>query len=43
MPGDPIGSNQIVSSNSLALGALVTACGGIPVQLGIAGDDSATL
>jgi molybdopterin molybdotransferase len=43
MPGDPIGANQIVSSNSLALGALVTSCGGIPVQLGIAGDDSATL
>jgi molybdopterin molybdotransferase len=43
MPGDPIGPNQIVSSNALALGALVTACGGIPTQLGIAGDDSATL
>jgi molybdopterin molybdotransferase len=43
MPGDPIGPNQIVSSNSLALGALATACGGVPVQLGIAGDDAATL
>jgi molybdopterin molybdotransferase len=39
MPGEPIGPNQIVSSNGLALGALVTACGGIPLQLGIALDD----
>jgi molybdopterin molybdotransferase len=38
MPGDPVGPNQIVSSNALALGALVTACGGIPQQLGIALD-----
>jgi molybdopterin molybdotransferase len=43
MPGDPIGPNQIVSSNGLALGALVTACGGTPVQLGIALDDPASL
>jgi len=43
MPGDPIGPNQIVSSNGLALGALVTACGGIPMQLGIALDDPASL
>jgi molybdopterin molybdotransferase len=43
MPGDPIGRNQIVSSNALALAALVTACGGVPTQLGIAGDDAATL
>ena len=38
MPGEPVGPNQIVSSNSLALGAFVGACGGIPVQLGIAAD-----
>ena len=38
MPGDPIGPNQIVSSNSLALGAFVEACGAIPLQLGIAPD-----
>ncbi|HEX3500229.1 MAG TPA: gephyrin-like molybdotransferase Glp [Stellaceae bacterium] len=38
MPGDPVGPHQIVSSNGLALGALVTACGGIPQQLGIALD-----
>jgi molybdopterin molybdotransferase len=43
MPGDPIGANQIVSSNALALGALVSAAGGIPVQLGIAADDAASL
>jgi len=38
MPGDPIGPNQIVSSNSVALGAFVGACGGVPLQLGIAAD-----
>jgi molybdopterin molybdotransferase len=43
MPGDPVGPNQIVSSNALALGALVTACGGIPQQLGIALDDPDSL
>ena len=43
MPGDPVGPNQIVSSNALALGALVEGAGGIPVQLPIAPDDSASL
>ncbi len=43
MPGDPIGSNQIVSSNGLALAALVAACGGIAMQLGISRDDPANL
>ncbi|MFO0997191.1 MAG: gephyrin-like molybdotransferase Glp [Alphaproteobacteria bacterium] len=38
MPGDPVGPNQIVSSNSLALAAFVTACGGEPVLLGVAPD-----
>ncbi len=38
MPGDPIGPSQIVSSNGLALAALVTAGGGEPIQLGIAPD-----
>ena len=37
-PGDPIGPDQIVSSNSLALHALVTAFGGTPINLGIAPD-----
>ena len=43
MPGDPVGPNQIVSSNGLALAALVTQCGGIPVHLAIAPDDSTAL
>ena len=38
MPGDPVGPNQIVSSNSLALGAFVESCGAVPLQLGIAAD-----
>ena len=38
MPGDPVGPNQIVSSNGLALAALVTASGGVPQLLGIALD-----
>jgi len=43
MPGDPIGPNQIVSSNGLALAALVETCGGTPRQLGIARDDADSL
>ncbi|HZS83734.1 MAG TPA: gephyrin-like molybdotransferase Glp [Stellaceae bacterium] len=43
MPGEPVGPNQIVSSNALALAALVTACGGVPTLLGIAHDDRASL
>jgi molybdopterin molybdotransferase len=43
MPGDPIGAHQIVSSNGLSLAAFVTACGGMPVHLGIAPDDRAAL
>jgi molybdopterin molybdotransferase len=43
MPGDPIGPHQIVSSNSLALAAFVTAAGGIPVSVGNAPDDRAAL
>ncbi len=39
MPGEPIGRNQIVSSNAIALAAFVTAMGGEPVLLGIAPDD----
>jgi len=42
-PGDPIGPNQIVSSNALALSALITAVGGDPIMLGIAPDESAAL
>jgi len=43
MPGDPIGPHQIVSSNSLALAAIVTACGGVAVSVGNAPDDPAAL
>jgi molybdopterin molybdotransferase len=42
-PGDPVGPNQIVSSNGIALAALIRARGGEPVDLGIAPDDRATL
>jgi molybdopterin molybdotransferase len=43
LPGDPVGPNQIVSSNSFALAALVQACGGVPVALPIAPDDPRAL
>jgi molybdopterin molybdotransferase len=43
MPGDPVGPSQILSSNSLALAATVTAFGGVPVNLGIARDDEESL
>ena len=43
MPGDPLGPNQIVSSNGLALQAFVTACGAEPIHLGIAGDNAESL
>jgi molybdopterin molybdotransferase len=43
LPGDPVGPNQIVSSNSFALAALVQACGGAPVMLPIAPDDPRAL
>jgi molybdopterin molybdotransferase len=43
MPGDPVGPNQIVSSNGLALAALVAECGGVPLHLPIAPDDSDSL
>jgi len=43
MPGDPVGPQQIVSSNGLALCAFVEACGGEAVNLGIARDDRDSL
>lgn len=43
MPGDPVGPNQIVSSNGPALAGFITARGGIPVDLGIAPDSEDTL
>jgi molybdopterin molybdotransferase len=43
LPGDPVGANQIVSSNSFALAALVQGCGGVPVPLPIAPDEPKAL
>jgi molybdopterin molybdotransferase len=43
MPGDPVGPHQIVSSNGLALAALISQCGGIPLQLPIAPDNADAL
>ncbi|MBS4047265.1 MAG: molybdopterin molybdotransferase MoeA [Alphaproteobacteria bacterium] len=42
-PGEPIGPNQIVSSNNIGLCALVEANGGVAVDLGIARDTEADL
>ncbi len=42
-PGEPIGPNQIVSSNALALAALVIEAGGVPLDLGIARAEPAWL
>ena len=42
-PGDAIGPGQIVSSNSWALAAFVTANGGEAINIGIAPDEKATL
>lgn len=39
MPGDPIGRDQIVSSNALSLAAFIIAQGGTPLDLGIAPDE----
>jgi molybdopterin molybdotransferase len=43
MPGDPIGPNQIVSSNGFAVGAFVRQRGGEPIQLGNAPDSEEAL
>lgn len=43
MPGDPLGPNQIVSSNALALAAAIDAWGGEPINLGIAQDTKESL
>ena len=42
-PGEPIGPNQLVSSNALALAALVKTSGGEAIDLGIAADDERSL
>ncbi len=42
-PGEPIGPNQIVSSNSIALKALIEQHGGMAIDLGIARDEAYSL
>ena len=43
LPGEHLGPNQITSSNTLSLMALVTACGGVPLNLGVAQDNAESL
>ncbi len=43
LPGDPLGPDRIVSSNSWALGAFVEINGGEAINLGIAPDDRESL
>ena len=43
MPGEPMGPDQIVSSNSVALGAYIRVLGGSPLNLGIARDTETSL
>ena len=43
MPGEPLGRNQIVSSNTHALRAVVEGAGGEALDLGIARDDADSL
>jgi molybdopterin molybdotransferase len=43
MPGDPLGPNQIVSSNALALMSAIAAWSGEPINLGIAQDTRESL
>src|SRR5690606_25185836 len=42
-PGDPLGPDQIVSSNGIGLSAFIRAHGGEPVNLGIAPDEDEAL
>jgi len=43
MPGDALGDNQIISSNSVMLSAFLKVLGAEPLDLGIARDDTASL
>jgi molybdopterin molybdotransferase len=43
LPGEFVGQDKIISSNSLGLAAMVSANGGIPINLGIAKDDPGSL
>jgi len=42
-PGEPVGPNQIVSSNGPALAAFIESRGGLAIDLGIARDDEASI
>jgi len=42
-PGDPLGPNQIVSSNGPALAAFIESRGGVAIDLGIAKDNEASI
>jgi molybdopterin molybdotransferase len=43
MPGDLLGTDQIISSNSISLGAYIKTLGGVPINLGIARDNEDSL
>ncbi len=43
MPGEPVGPDQIINSNAIAMGAYVQALGGAPDNLGIARDTEESL
>jgi len=43
MPGEPAGPHQIVSSNTLALAAMIEQAGAVPINLGIARDNESSL
>ena len=43
LPGEDLGPSDIVSSNTFALDGLVRASGGVPITLGIAADDVASI
>ncbi|WP_373088460.1 gephyrin-like molybdotransferase Glp [Sneathiella sp.] len=42
-PGEPVARNQIISSNSLLVAAMIREAGGDPIDLGIAEDNAASL
>ena len=43
MPGDPLGPDQVISSNSIALDAYIRVLGAKPINLGIARDNEESL
>ena len=42
-PGETLGPSQIVASNNFTVAGIVEACGGVPIDLGIARDDMGAL